>query len=29
MDTLHLYRDTAPLRARQREHLQESFARWS
>jgi uncharacterized protein len=29
MDTLHLYRDTAPLRARQREYLKESFARWS
>jgi predicted nucleotidyltransferase len=29
METLHLYRDTAPLRARQREYLKESFARWS
>lgn len=29
MDTLHHYRDTAPLRARQREYLKESFDRWS
>jgi uncharacterized protein len=25
MDTLHLYRDTAPLRSRQREYLKEAF----
>jgi uncharacterized protein len=29
MDTLHLYRDTAPLRKRQREYLKEGFSRWS
>jgi uncharacterized protein len=29
METLHLYRDTAPLRARHREYLREEFARWS
>lgn len=29
LDTMHLYRDTAPMRARQREYLRERTARWS
>lgn len=29
LDTLHLYRDTAPMRARQAEYLRERMARWS
>ena len=29
LDTMHLYRHTAPMRARQREYLRERTARWS
>lgn len=29
LDTLHLYRDTAPMRARQAEYLRERMKRWS
>ncbi len=29
LETLHLYRDTAPLRCRQREYLKRRMAQWS
>lgn len=28
LDTLHLYRDTAPMRARHAEYLRERMKRW-